>query len=88
MSVFDALAYLLDFDRWPPWAKQAWLVLLPITLPLWCVLWIIKVILVIVLSMPVILQIISIIIIDKFAGRNASSFGATTNDKDARKDKR
>ena len=81
MSVFDALAYLLDFDRWPPWARRAWLVLLPITLPIWCALWILKVIFVIVFSIPIIFQIISIIIIDKFAGYKLPTLGATTNEK-------
>ena len=87
MRVFEALAYLLDLDRWPPWARRAWLVLLPIALPVWCVLWAIKIILVIVLSVPVIYDILAVVIMDKLAGRKPPPRRLMANKKDASKDK-
>lgn len=87
MNVFAALAYLLDLDRWPRWAKRAWLLLLPITLPIWCVLWILKVILVIAISIPLVVNVALIIIVDKIAGRKLPAGLMAANEKDADKDK-
>ena len=87
MRVFEALADLLDFDRWPPWARRTWLVLLPIALPIWCVLWAVKIILVIVLSVPVIYDILAVVIMDKLAGRKPPPRRLMTNENDAGKDR-